>query len=372
MLEKKVERIQVGPTASEVAAWVKGLGGSDEAEVVLSRFLVSAARKGAVGLIKELLALGANPQRAQHPDQGLDLATLSDGSDFDWVTPWSAAVASGSAHALGAMFEAGVDPCSAKVVLENWVDDRFSPLGLAARLGRVECFELALGKALGGRGVEEDQKVFRDVFTNLSHAVAGIDDMEKMLRIMMSRGADVDVDVDAMSPLVLAAMNNPTMLEALLGLGADANAPGAVVAAIGRHGPHGLRLLLAAGADPNQKGPGGTPAMFKAAQAGDVLSLEALLDAGARVESHDEKGLSALMRAVGASSPDGVALLLSRGADPDAPMPGGELLSTWARAPRTMDRASSECARLVVAASDALALRAACCEAPRKGVAPRL
>ncbi|NEB55664.1 ankyrin repeat domain-containing protein [Streptomyces griseus] len=87
-----------------------------------------------------------------------------------------------------------------------------------------------------------------------------------------------------------------------------------------------VRLLLAAGADPNRaSGPEASDLpLCGAACGGHTEVVEALLSAGARPDLREEFGFTALRWAVGLGHAGTVEVLLSRGADPLLPGPQGE------------------------------------------------
>ncbi|MFD5781509.1 ankyrin repeat domain-containing protein [Streptomyces sp. NPDC126933] len=87
-----------------------------------------------------------------------------------------------------------------------------------------------------------------------------------------------------------------------------------------------VRLLLTAGADPERaSGPdGGDLPLCGAACGGHTEVVRALLAAGARPDSREEFGFTAVAWAVVQGFPDTLEALLEYGADPDLPGPGGE------------------------------------------------
>ncbi|MFJ1645162.1 ankyrin repeat domain-containing protein [Streptomyces sp. NPDC088258] len=94
--------------------------------------------------------------------------------------------------------------------------------------------------------------------------------------------------------------------------------------------PGPVRLLLAAGADPNrpsgpEDGPeGGDLPLCAAACGGHTEVVRALLAAGARPDRREAFGLTALVWAVRQGFADTAEALLEYGADPGLPGPGGE------------------------------------------------
>ncbi|WP_411084291.1 ankyrin repeat domain-containing protein [Streptomyces sp. cmx-18-6] len=90
--------------------------------------------------------------------------------------------------------------------------------------------------------------------------------------------------------------------------------------------PAAVRLLLAAGADPDRASGDGSVdlPLCGAACGGHTEVVEALLSAGARPDLREEFGFTALRWAVGLGHASTVELLLARGADPLLPGPEGE------------------------------------------------
>ncbi|MFI1929537.1 ankyrin repeat domain-containing protein [Streptomyces sp. NPDC020330] len=89
-----------------------------------------------------------------------------------------------------------------------------------------------------------------------------------------------------------------------------------------------VRLLLAAGADPNRaSGPGASDLpLCGAACGGHTEVVEALLSAGARPDLREEFGFTALRWAVGLGHAPTVEVLLAHGADPLLPGPRSEAM----------------------------------------------
>lgn len=93
-----------------------------------------------------------------------------------------------------------------------------------------------------------------------------------------------------------------------------------------------LRLVAEAHVDPNAADPDGTTALHWAVQNRDVELVEALLDAGARVDAVNRYGVGALYLASLNGDATIVQMLHEHGADPDTALPQGETaLMTAAR-----------------------------------------
>lgn len=105
----------------------------------------------------------------------------------------------------------------------------------------------------------------------------------------------------------------------------DQDGQSALYAAAVSDEPGVVRLLLAAGADPERAGgpDGGDLPLCGAACGGHTEVVLALLAAGARVDRREAYGFTALAWAVGQGHTATVEALLAHGADPDLPGPGG-------------------------------------------------
>jgi ankyrin repeat protein len=85
------------------------------------------------------------------------------------------------------------------------------------------------------------------------------------------------------------------------------------------NGPQIVRILIAAGADPNARSPGDETPLHWAASSDDADVAEALIDAGADIEAPDGSIGTPLANAIGYGCWDVAGLLVARGAKVDEP-----------------------------------------------------
>jgi len=143
----------------------------------------------------------------------------------------------------------------------------------------------------------------------------------EIARELIKRGARTDLrDKDGKTALMLAAEED--RVEILRAVEAThEQRQEALLSAIGRHKIASVRILLELGADPDPLDEEGESRLILAARNGHAELLRALLDGGAQVHHQDNRGRTALWNA---ATPEIVALLLERGADPDLPDAQGE------------------------------------------------
>jgi ankyrin repeat protein len=145
------------------------------------------------------------------------------------------------------------------------------------------------------------------------------------------------------TPLMMAARaGNGDVLRALIAHGADVNAregwrgQTALMFAAIENNAQAIRVLSAAGADIRARSSSGmfTPLLF-AVRGGHLDATRALLDAGALVSEQLPDGMSALVLAVYNAHYELAALLLDRGANPNASAQGWTALHqiAWSRRP---------------------------------------
>jgi len=170
---------------------------------------------------------------------------------------------------------------------------------------------------------------------------------EAMTRRLLEAGADPNLALlSGETPLMVASRSGaPGVVSQLLAKGATTNAAGArgqtaLMWAVAQKHPEVVKLLIAAGADVKQKSTplsqvmavsphgmlqynknvpfGADTALMFAARAGDLESARMLLAAGANPNDADAGGVGATAMAAHAGFTDIVVLLLDKGADPNA------------------------------------------------------
>ena len=98
----------------------------------------------------------------------------------------------------------------------------------------------------------------------------------------------------------------------------------AFIAAVKANDLRSVDLFMAAGLDPDVTDPGEAPAIAHAAQEGNTVMVDTLLEYGASVNAVDpENQKTPLFYALENEHPDTAALLLKHGADPNARGPDG-------------------------------------------------
>ena len=316
-------------------------GGADArtAEPSGETVLMTCARTGSTAAVEQLLALGARP----------NVFEVSSGQT---ALMWAAA--GGHTAAARALVEAGAE-------LDARSRGRFTPLLFAARSGALEVARLLLAAGAAVNAVTPDGHSPLLVAAASLDAITGSDyrlvvetsNHEALGIFLLEQGANADqTDQYGMTPLHYAVeMRKPALLEALLAHGADPNAqltsglPFRRGDYVGREVYNGaspfwlaarlgdldvMRVLLAAGADPELRSANGvTPLMVAAGLtqtdsrmvAQDSL-LEAVtmltLDVGADIHAVDRGGQTAVHGAANVSGDALIRFLVDQGADPMA------------------------------------------------------
>ncbi|MBZ5601354.1 MAG: ankyrin repeat domain-containing protein [Acidobacteriia bacterium] len=155
------------------------------------------------------------------------------------------------------------------------------------------------------------------------------------VEMLIARGADVNAKTSAGTTALMLGTGNAEKVRLLIAAGADVNARSAtgrsalLIAASRTGAGDVVKLLLSHGADPNVQdtlrgmpvlpaGAGGSTPLIEAAKIRDGRALEALLEAGAKIDAKDNAGADALAAAAIHGNTENVRVLLARGAKPAA------------------------------------------------------
>jgi ankyrin repeat protein len=245
--------------------------------------LIEAAKSGDIGAVRALVKKGANVNAAEADGstallwssyrddlESADLlirsgAKVNAANDLGATPLWNACV-NGSTRLVRRLLEAGANPNASLLLGET-------PLMAASRSGNAEVVE---------------QLAATGAFVNARAA----------------RGQ---------TPLMWAvAQKHPAVVKVLLRHGADVHAKTTVWSQMMAVEPHGRPEF-------NRMIPhGGESALMFAARAGDIESAKLLVAAGANVNDRDAWGVSATALAAHAAFTEMVKFLLSMGADPNA------------------------------------------------------
>lgn len=254
------------------------------------------------------------------------------------TTPLMYAAAFGSADAMK-LFLAGGANVNAK--------NAFDATALMWCATDIDKVRLLLAK---GADVNARSKPGR---TSLLIAAAS-DGSSEIVKLLLAKGADVAArDSLGATALSLAAdAGDAATVSLLLAKGADANAKDVsgqtpLDNAAAEANLEIMRMLLSKGADPNtitaptttpdvKNGPialGSLTPLLLAVPCGGPETVKLLLDAGAKVNVKDVRGMTPLMLAVASdhADPEVIRLLLEKGADPAIKSNAGETAADWAR-----------------------------------------
>ena len=284
--------------------------------------LLNAVRETDRGAVRVLLQEGADVNAAQ-PDGAtalhwaaylddlkttrllIDAGAAVDAANELGATPLYLACENGNPALVRALLEAGASP-------DATLPSGETALMTAARTGSAGAVAalLAHGAAVDAREAMEDQTALMWAVSQRHSAV---------VEVLVDAGADVHAR-SRVRPVVVA--HSPRT-----------GAPGAVVTVdeggytpllfAARSGDlASAKLLLAAGADPNDTAPAGTSALVVATHSGHAALAAALLEAGADANASGA-GYTPLHAAILRGDEGLVLALLAHGADPNAPLERG-------------------------------------------------
>ncbi|GAG34341.1 unnamed protein product, partial [marine sediment metagenome] len=144
------------------------------------------------------------------------------------------------------------------------------------------------------------------------------DNMLEIVALLGESGADLDLSNYGYTALYYAVeQGDEDLTRALLEAGANPdtrtdNDGVPLIASISY--PNIMRVLLAAGADPNQTNKYGENSLYRAIDSGSIEDVQALIDAGANVNLTEENGQTPLKRADSFNKSEMVELLTKYGA----------------------------------------------------------
>jgi ankyrin repeat protein len=245
----------------------------------------------------------------------------------------------GSLDAVRVLLDAGADPNQAGAF-------GLTPLHVAARDPRKVRLLLERGASVHAVSTAGYTPLMVAAVTNGS---------EEVVRLLIARGADVNAaDTTGVTALIGATyVDNAAAARLLLAAGANVSARGnsgavstALIGAAANGNASLTRALLAAKADVSataansaatvKNGPvlfGGVTALHAAPTGRNAEVLRLLIDAGAKVDALDVRGMTPLMIAIATDHPDlaSIRLLAAHGADSSITSAVGETALDWAR-----------------------------------------
>ena len=269
--------------------------------------------------------------------RGLVKASTVNSKDQRESTPLMYAAAYGSVDAMKMLIDAGAD-VNAK--------NSFDATALMWCANDMAKVRLLIDK---GANVNARSKQGR---TPLMIASAG-DGASQIVKLLIEKGADISVKDKSNSTALLEAVdaNDNATIRLLIEKGADLNARNksgdtALMIASSYGNVEIMRTLLSKGADVNAVSAAVTDHVKNGAIAlgnftalgycvpyGGREAVKILLDAGAKVNVQDVRGMTPLMLAIGTdrADPEVIRLLLAGGADVKIKSKAGETAIDWAR-----------------------------------------
>jgi uncharacterized protein len=251
-----------------------------------------AAHYDDVALVRRLLAAGANPNVVN--DNG--------------VTPLALACENGGTQVANVLLSSGARPNAAAASGET-------PLMIAVRAGAADIVD-----ALVGRGADVNATESSHQQTALMWAVSRGHD--RIVRRLIAAGADVNARsrVRRRTVQVNTRYGDQNSVRGVTEIDLGGFTPLLFAARTGT--VESARQLLDAGANLNDKAPGGTSALIVAAHSGNGPVGALLVERGAEVNTADA-GYTALHAAILRGELPLVRALLAHRADPNAPLAKG-------------------------------------------------
>lgn len=276
----------------------------------------AAARSSSVELIKALLAEGADPNATQPKSLGTDGVRFL--SDRELPSLYLAAGSNPNPDVLRLLIRAGADPTFSN-------EDGYSVLFRA--VGRTDPEFLQVLIELPGFDVTDPQTAGTG---NLFRALHPRDAPLSIALELLDRGADPNDTTDGLShPMFWATHNEEAsrLLSLFLEHGADPNARAGddeyyysiLHRIVSESSPAAVRVLLEAGADPDQTDSDGLTALHAAAAYSEHSeTIKLLLEHGASIEARTNRADTPLHYAASSRYPANLIMLLDAGADPAA------------------------------------------------------
>ena len=315
------------------------LGAVQRGRLLLAGFLVAAVSSTAVAEPPDLRLLNA----VRQTDHAALRALLQEGVDVDAAQPDGATALHWAAYLD--------DLEAARLLIESGASaDAANELGATPLYLACENGNPALVRALLEAGASPDATLPSGETALMTAARTGSADA---VAALLAHGADVHAReaMEEQTTLMWAvSQRHPGVVEVLLDAGADVHARSRVRPVVVAHSPRtgapgavatvdeggytpllfaarsgdlaSARMLLAAGADPNDTAPAGTSALVVATHSGHGALAEALLEAGADANASGA-GYTPLHAAVLRGDESLVRALLAHGADPDVPLERG-------------------------------------------------
>ena len=228
--------------------------------------LLTAAKLAHVDIVGQLLQAGANPNTIN--DCGETAAHFASSH----YASSCIAVKAARTSCLKLLLDSGANPGA-----PNGINGR-TPLMNAATSGDPKCLELLLAAQA------DPNASMRNGRTALMNAANCVE--PECIRVLVKAGADTEAKTDKGEKALHFASCYASCLSALLQYCRDLNALDAdgctaLIRATKKGKTESIKLLLAAGANPELCNADGFPALAIAAQKGDVDSFQALLEGGA-------------------------------------------------------------------------------------------